>query len=298
MPKTLKYSLIVFVGGCAYGVMVPLVRSAFAAGFDTVHVLITQYLFASIFLGIIVVLFSRKRIDAKSVLKLLAVGLLSAGVSFCYYHALNRLPAATAVTLLFQFAWMGVVFQAIAERKLPSKITVLSVLIIMAGTPLAAGTFGVELGSLDPLGVLLGALSAVFYALFLLAGGKVVAQQPALNRTFFTVLGSLIVASALAPGYYTEGVLMQGIAPIGIPLAVLGIMCPIVLITTGAPHLPGGLVNIMASGELPSGIIMAALFLGDPITPAIAAGVGIILAGIVLSQLTGIRKALTKEQGQ
>jgi drug/metabolite transporter (DMT)-like permease len=46
----------------------------------------------------------------------------------------------------------------------------------------------------------------------------------------------------------------------------------------------------MASSELPSGILMGAIFLGDQVTAAIAAGVTLVLAGIVLSQLPDLLK--------
>jgi drug/metabolite transporter (DMT)-like permease len=45
----------------------------------------------------------------------------------------------------------------------------------------------------------------------------------------------------------------------------------------------------MAASELPSGVVCAAIFLGDPVSPLVAAGVAVILAGIVLSQAGALK---------
>ncbi|MDR3052317.1 MAG: DMT family transporter [Coriobacteriales bacterium] len=294
MPKTLKYSLLVFAGGCCYGIVIPLVRSLFAQGFSTSDVMTAQYLFGVVFLALVVALFSRRKITLKQVAQLIGLGIVAAGVSYGYYHALDLLSAATSVTLLFQFVWMGVVLQALVERRLPKRMTVLAVLVIMVGTFLAAGVFEQSVEGLDPLGVFFGILSAVCYTVFLFASGRIAVEQPAINRTLFTSAGSLLITFALAPGFFVEGALQNGIAIFGIPLALVGIFLPIVLIQTGAPHLPSGLTTIMASGEMPCGILAAAIFLGDTITAPVAAGVIIILAGIVLSQLDDVREALKR----
>jgi len=289
MSKTLKYSLLVFLGGCAYGVMVPLVRSAFLGGFTTMELLIAQYLFAAVFLGVVVLLFSRRKMSGKALLQLLGLGAIAVCVSFNYYHALELLPAATAVTLLFQFVWIGVVFQAVIDRRLPSTMTFLSVAIVMVGTLFAAGVFEQQEAQLNALGIVYGLLSAVFYAAFLLLSGKVAVELPTFNRTFITTLGSLLVALAISPGFFFDGALGRGLAIFALPLALFGIAAPILLIQKGAPHLPGGVITIMASSELPSGVLMAAVFLHDRISALVIFGVALILAGIVLSQFDELR---------
>jgi drug/metabolite transporter (DMT)-like permease len=48
----------------------------------------------------------------------------------------------------------------------------------------------------------------------------------------------------------------------------------------------------MASSELPSGILMGALFVGDPLGAPEVIGVLIILVGLVLSQFNSLRPSL------
>jgi drug/metabolite transporter (DMT)-like permease len=66
-------------------------------------------------------------------------------------------------------------------------------------------------------------------------------------------------------------------------------LLPVTLLALGSPHLPNGLTSIMASSELPAGIVCAGLFAGSVITPAVGAGAALVLAGIVLSQLDDLK---------
>ena len=287
--------------GACYGFAIPLVRTIYAQGLTVSEIMAFQYFAGVIALVIIAVLFSRHAVSLKDCFRLLGVGVLASGVSFFYYCAIDLLPSATAVTLLFQFVWMGVVLQTIRERTLPHTETVLSVVVIMLGTILATGVLEQDAHaatSLDPLGILCGLLSAVFYTAFLFTSGKTATHLPALNRTLFTTTGSLIVALVLCPTFFT-GTLAPHLADPGLLLLTLvlgltGIVLPVVLIASSSPHLPSSISNIMASTELPSGIICAWLFMGDAISPFIALGVILILAGIVLSQRRDLRAYLKK----
>jgi drug/metabolite transporter (DMT)-like permease len=298
MPKTFKYALMVFAGGWCYGVMVPLVRIAHSMGYNSAQIMVAQYLVGVVALGFTVLLFSRRRVPAKQMLKLAGVGVIAAGVSFGYYHALALLSSAAAVTLLFQFVWMGVVLQAILERRLPSPLTILSVVLVLSGTVLAAGILEWQTGPLNVLGVFYGLLSAVFYTVFLRLSGKVATDLPAVNRTFFTSTGSLIASLFLAPTFLAGTTILWDFAWITIPLALIGIVAPVFLIQKGAPQLPSSVTTIMASSELPSGILMGAAFAGDPISFLEILGILIILAGIVLSQLNPMRRKRRTESNE
>jgi drug/metabolite transporter (DMT)-like permease len=280
---------MVFVGGWCYGVMVPLVRVAHSMGYGSSQLMVLQYLIATLVLGAFVLVFSRRAVPLKQMFQLLGLGVVAAGVSFGYYRALALLSSAAAVTLLFQVVWMGVALQAIMERRLPGRFTVLAVVLVLGGTFLAAGIFKGDTMSLSAPGIFYGLLSAVFYTAFLHLSGRVATELPTANRTLFATIGSLLASVCLAPTFITSGAILWDFTWVAVPLALLGIIAPIVLIQKAAPQLPGGVTTIMASSELPSGILMGALFVGDPLGLPEIAGVAVILAGIVLSQLDSLR---------
>lgn len=302
MPQKLKYSIIMFLAGSSYGIVVPLVRTAHHKGFSTTDVMLTQYLIAALALLLIVLAFFRRRVQLKDALKLMGVGISAAAVSFFYYQSLERLSAATSLTLLFQFVWMGMVVQAVRTRTLPKPAAFFTVIFVVIGAVLATGMLdeGVSSANLDLLGVLFGLASAVFYTTFLILSGKVATDLPPFNRTLFTVMGSVIIAFTLAvPSYFDKPMLI--VEPwVSLALGLGGICLPLFLISISAPQLPAGLTTVMASSELPSGVICAALFLGEPVSFTMGLGVVIILVGIVLSELESLRSnwQRTKKNGQ
>lgn len=265
--------------------MVPLVRIAQGEGFSVGHIMVSQYFVAALVLCLCCLLFSRRRIALKDAFKLMAMGLVSAGVSFFYYQALQLLSSAMALILLFQFVWMGMVAQAIRTRTPPKPAALMAVLLVVFGAVLATGLLdeGITPESLDLLGIFYGFLSAVCYTAFLILSSRVVTSLPAINRSLFTVTGSLVVSFAVTPTYFEAPMLI--VDPLAsVALGVLGICTPIVLIALSAPKLPAGLTTVMASSELPSGVICAAIFIGEPVSLTIALGVVIVLVGIVVSE--------------
>ena len=298
MPEKLRYSLVMFLAGSCYGFVVPLVRTAYDLGFSVTEVMATQYLMAASALVLIVLLFSRRRVKAQDIASLLGVGVVAASVSFFYYQALGLLPTPTALTLLFQFVWMGMLVQALRERRLPRLGAVLAMLLVMVGAVLATGMAeeGFSLAGLDPLGIVFGLLSAVMYTAFLVLSSRVATNQPAVNRTMFTAIGSLATALLLNPalllnlGGAHEPLLLAN-TPLSLALGLVGICLPVFLIALSSPKLPSGLTTVMASSELPSGVLCAMLFLGDPLPFSVGLGAVIVILGVVLSELESLRKA-------
>jgi drug/metabolite transporter (DMT)-like permease len=299
MRSTLKYSAIMFAAGCCYGFNIPLVRHLTASGLAIGEIMAFQYLIGIIGNAVIIALVSRRAVKLASCLKLCGVGVLASGVSFFYYQAINLLSSALAVTLLFQFTWMGVLVEALLAKKAPRPLTVASVAVILVGTLFATGVLeqgAASLGGLNYLGILFGSLSAAFYTAFLFASARTATELPAVNRTLFSSIGSFCIALTISPGFITA-TLPQHIADAStlLPAAALGIfgiLLPVFLIATSAPHLPGSLATIMASSELPAGIICAMAFVGDSVSPLVATGVVIVLAGIVLSQGSELKAIL------
>lgn len=280
-----------FLAGSSYGFVVPLVSTAHAAGFSTGQIMVTQYLVAAATLGIGCLLFSRKRVSLKVAFQLMGVGMVASGVSFFYYQALQLLTPALSLTLLFQFVWMGMVVQAVRSRSLPKPTAALTVLFVVIGAVFAAGMLdeGVSLESLNSLGILFGFLSAVCYTAFLVLSSQLATNLPALNRSMFVAFGSLLLSFVIAPQYFAEPLIVHD-PMVSLGLGILGICLPIFLIAVSAPKLPAGLMTIMASSELPSGVICAAVFLKEPVTLTIGLGVVIVLCGIVASEMETLRK--------
>ena len=111
-----KYSLLVLFGACSYGVLSTIFKLGFIDGFSAHQLLGGQYVFGWIGLLLLVLFFSRHKVSKKQFFSLLTVGTTMSMTGIFYAISVEELPASIAVVLLFQFTWIGVVIEAIANR--------------------------------------------------------------------------------------------------------------------------------------------------------------------------------------
>ncbi|WP_302390911.1 EamA family transporter [Eggerthella sinensis] len=291
--NTLKYSAVVFLGGASYGVMAATVKSAFAEGFTWAQSAASQALFGALLFGValIVLTVAGKRpvpLSPKRVFALLGLGLTTCTTCVLYNYALTMLPVSVAITLLFQFTWIGIVFQVIATRRRPHPAELGAAVVILGGTLLASGLFSSTVGDLNPVGIVCALLSAVSCASFMFLSARIGTDLPPIERGLVVCLGACILGFAVCPDYFASGALQAGIWKYGLILGVFGLLVPVILFGIGTPHLSAGLSTIMASSELPCGIAISVLVLSEPVDALQVVGIVIIMLGVVVSQLPNL----------
>lgn len=218
-------------------------------------------------------------------MKLLGIGAVTCITSIFYTYAMSVLPVALALTLLFQFTWIGTVIQVIMTRRPPALSQVISAVIIVFGTVFASGLYATDLSSCNPWGIAAGLLAAVSCASFLALSGQVQPKCSQAQRGLIVCGGAVIMSHLICPNFIVSGVLLQGIAPLGLIAGACGFFLPILLLSMGTPHLPAGLSSVLAASELPAGLFVAMIVLGSPIGTVEWLGVAVILLGICVSQL-------------
>ena len=295
-PYHLLFPLLVFLGGCSFGPSSSVIKMAYEAGFAANDVVMSQYLFGWIMMAILAGgLFAssilRKKTAApkppkiKNILGITAVGISIALVSTCYIFALQTVPAHIAVILLFQYTWMDIILEALYTRKLPHISIVTSVLILVAGTLLAAGV-GAGAEHLDPIGILFGLGSALFYAVYIFLLGKVDVEIHPITRSFCILsIALLFLICIFTPAYFTSGVLADGIWKYGILIGILGCAIPSFFFAIGTPKISTGAATILSSSELPAGIICSVIILSEAVSPLQWAGVVLLFFGIAFPYL-------------
>ena len=105
-------ALQVFAGGACYGAMATTYKLAYAAGFTSAQVVASQAWFGCLFFVLATAVKLTRggrlvRLAGTQVLKLMGLGALTCTTSILYCYAMSVLPAPVALTLLFQFTWMG-----------------------------------------------------------------------------------------------------------------------------------------------------------------------------------------------
>lgn len=290
MNKKLLYSLIVFVAGASYGFIVPVIKIAASNGVFPHTFLPVQYFLAIIVCSLGALMFKKRPKSPKSLWKVGILGLFTGGTSICYYTAVSMLPSAVALTLLFQYVWVGILVDCVIHKKMPSASSVVSAAIVLIGTFFAAGIFDGSFSNLDPAGLAFGAGSAIFWALYLNFSGTIGSDEPVILRTLMLAIGGFLLTSITNPAAYVTAVTESSIWPYVIALSIMGILGPTAMINFVSPHLSAGTVSIMASSELPVGVLAAWAIVKDNPTPFALFGTVLVLIGIVSKQIPELLK--------
>jgi drug/metabolite transporter (DMT)-like permease len=230
--------------------------------------------------------------------RLLAV---AAGVAFAFdlffwHHSIDAIGAGMATVL----GNMQVVIVAIAawlifgER--PSARTLAALPIILAGIVLIAGVIGADTYGADPpLGVLLGILTALSYAAYLLIIRPVARTRIAEPVAIAT--GSTAVV-ALLLGLVTGQLDLIPAWPAHAWLILLGVTAQSVaylLISISLPRLPAVTTSIILLGQPVMAVFLAMALLAEAPSFAQLTGVAMVLGGIGLAtvSLRGFRRRAT-----
>ena len=221
-------------------------------------------------------------------LKLMGLGALTCTTSILYCYAMSVLPAPVALTLLFQFTWMGLIWQTIMTRRAPKPLEIASAAVIVFGTVFASGVYKTGLAGYDPVALVCALGAAVTCSLFVTFSGKVKVGCSNEQRGVIVCLGAGIMSLTVCPNYLVSGVVFQGILPFAAAAGFFGLMCPVLLFGLGSPHLPAGLSTVMAAAELPAGLLIAMIVLGEPLGAVEWLGVAVILAGVCLAQVPAL----------
>lgn len=285
MPhRTLTFSLLVFLAGSSYGFIVPAIKSAAAIGVYPNSFVSLQYLVAFLICISAMAISRNAWSSPRELLRLALLGVFTGGTSVCYYSAVSLLPSSAALTLLFQYIWVSVLLECIHEKRRPSTSTIVAIIIVLIGTLFATGLLDGSVGYLNPMGVLFGFGSAIFYALFLYFSGTLGTGHSMLLRTTMLTAGGLVFTSLTNPSAYVTAFFDPITWPFAIGFAILGILLPTGLINYASPKLTTGMVSIMASSELPVGILAAWAIVGDTPSPLVLFGACLVLVGIIVKQ--------------
>lgn len=247
-----------------------------------------QFVASAIMLAVPVILKFHDFPSLKDTLKLLVVGLFQPGAAICFYSAISMLTVGQAVAMQFQYVWIAVVIQCLVERHAPKKIAIISSLLIVFGTIFGSGIademMGGAAGGLSIPGIAVGALCAVFYAVFLYFNGVVATETHPVTRSFIISLSGIAVASILYPGTYADMAADPlAFVPCGVVMGCLTLLIPVMCLSFASRHLDGGTVAMLTSLELPAAAFSGWLVLGDALTGFIVFGIAVILGAVILS---------------
>ena len=297
MRPTIIYPLMIMIASSSYGILSTIVKLAMQNGFTSSEAITSQYVLGFLLALLLVVITQRTwpTISRKGWVTLLFAGIFTATTGIVYGHALNYLPASLAVVMLFQFTWIGLFLDCALTKRLPTRLEVISLLFLFAGTILAAGVLEVDLTNIPWQGWALGLASALSFSIFIQINARQVTGVTTIMRTLImSVIALIVISIFLSPEIIWNGQLSAGLWKYGLVLGLFSIILPILLFSFAAPKVGGGFTSILSAVELPVAILVSVIVLHETLTTLQIFGIVLILIGMTLPPYLSMRK--TKQE--
>lgn len=282
--KMYLYPLLVIIAASSFGIVSTIIKLAMRSGFSVSEAVTSQFFIGFCIAVCIFLVTNRAKMSFKGVKILIFAGILTGLTNILYGHSLNFLPASLAVVLLFQFTWIGMLISCITKRQFPSRIELISLLILVAGTIPAAGIIDVDLSQIPMQGWLWGLAAALCYSLFLYVNGKATANMSTSNRLVFVSFFAFIITAVFqSPEIIWNGTLFnEGLWVYGLALGLFGMIIPVFLFTIAVPKVGLGMSSILSAVELPIAVMVSVILLSETVTTLQIAGIVTIIIGICL----------------
>lgn len=283
--------LMPVIAGVLWGSVGIFVRVLTNAGFDNVLVLSVRMMFATVILAIGIAIYDRKlfRIKTKDIWIFVAAGILGMmGLNFCYNVAINELTLSFAAVLL-SLAPIFVMFFAriLFHEKITTKKLVCTFFAVL-GCFLVSGLLESSGMSWSVIGIIIGLMAAVFYALYSVFS-KVAMERDyhVFTITFYSILIASVVLLPFTDWQCLKNFVSE--APFGnLIFLIVHSLCtsvlPYVLFTLSLNYVEAGKASILTAGGEPSAAMLFGLIFFAEM-PTILSFAGLVITIAALSFL-------------
>ena len=283
------------LGATSYGMLATFVKIAYGEGFTTPEVTTAQFVYGLLALLLINVFQKAKKgkevvkASKKNIGQLMLAGTSLGMTSIFYYLAIKYIPVSIAIILLMQTVWMGVLFEMILEKKIPSTQKIISVIIVLIGTALATNLIQSKI-ELDWHGIVLGLFSAVSFTTTMFTANRVATHVSSPQRSLYMLLGGAVIIFGFAIATQTTPFNFDIFMKWGIVLALFGTVIPPLLFNAGFPLTGIGLGSIVSALELPVSVMMAYFLLNENVNATQWFGIVLIILAIIIMNVNFKRK--------
>lgn len=285
--------VFVALGAISFGIPATLFKIARAQGVVNGPLLFWSFLSAVIVLGVIQICRRQwlrdQHTNWKQIGLVIAAGTASGFTNTFYIQALKLVPVAVAAVMLMQAVWLSTLLGAVIHRRWPSRLQVLSIILVLIGTVLAAGLFPIK-QAISPLGLLFSFLAACGYACTMQFTASLGNNLDPLSKTWLLCLGAFILITVVWAPQIMGAPTTVATVKWGFLIALFSMVFPLVAYSIFMPYLDLGIGPILSSLELPSSIVVAFIVLGELVSWLQIIGVILIIAAVVLPNVLGMRR--------
>lgn len=278
MKKYLGIFLIL-VSAASFGAMAIFGKIVYLSGISLHSLLLYRFWIALIVMLPIALVQKRRFPKGKDLLILIAMGFIGyAGQSFCFFSALELIPASLTAILLYLYPVMVAILSVffLNEKMTAKKLAAL--FLAMSGAFLV---IGFEADG-NRLGVFWGISAAVIYSVYTIAGAKVMSRNDA-----FTASIVVIASAGLFFGFYNmkAGLFIPSGLMTWVNIIAIAIISTAIAIYTYFHGMKlSGAVNasMLSTFEPVTTMTLAAVFLGQNIGWMQIAGTALVLSSAII----------------
>ncbi|EAX47505.1 protein of unknown function DUF6, transmembrane [Thermosinus carboxydivorans Nor1] len=291
--QTLGVLLIIF-SACGFATLAIFIKFAYAAGANTVTVLAYRFTIAALLFGAVIRLCGLDfRVTGKQAVQLCLLGGIGYGLmSTLFALTVLYLPASLAGIILYTYPALVSVLSFLVGDELFGWRKGVALVICFTGLVLV---LGVSLTGLNTTGAAFGLGSALVYSCYIVAGNRLLKGIDPLVSTFYvcTAAAVVFVAGGMLSGTLIWSLSLQGwLAILGI--AVFATCIGILGFFAGMYRIGATNASIISTFEPVITVLLSALLLEERITAIQGFGGLLILAGVLVLQLTGGSTAVAK----
>ncbi|RQW28531.1 DMT family transporter [Rhodobacteraceae bacterium CH30] len=288
MPPSQKGALLVVLAGACYGAIPVFARMARADGVDSASMVFLRFALSAVALMLWMHWQKLALPRGRTLLALIAMGAIGySGMSLCFFAALKTVPAGTVSLLLYLYPALVLLLSALLFGEHLSRTRMAALLLSSLGMAITVG--GALSGALS--GVLLGVGSALFYAAYVITGGRyawrvhplaattVVMASGAASNALLQLLGQDLQLPASASGWL--GVVL---------LAGVSTVAATALFLAGMARVGASRASLLSTSEPLFTLLLAATFLGEMLSATQVLGGALIISGVLLAAAEKAKK--------
>lgn len=271
------------VAAASYGLNPLFALPLYEAGLDPDSVLFYRYLLAVIMLGTLMAVRRQSfALSRRDLLPLAVMGLLFSFSSLTLFASYNYMDAGIASTILFLYPVMVAVIMAVCFRERITAVTVLSILLALAGIALLYRSG--DGATLSLVGVGLVFLSSLCYAIYIVGVNRSSLRELSTEKlTFYALLFGSIVYLVRLRGVADLQMIPSPLLWINaISLALFPTIISLVAMAGAIRRIGSTPTAILGALEPVTALFFGVLVFHEQLTLRILAGVVLILAAVTL----------------
>jgi drug/metabolite transporter (DMT)-like permease len=278
--------LLMIVSATSFGVMPILARFAYASGTEPFTLLFLRFTAATPIMIALCAISGARIPRGKSLAALILLGaVLYVAQALCYFMALTIAPASLVALLLYLYPGLVAIGASVLSRERFTLTKAMALGLALLGAALMIGF--VRGGSVA--GILLGIGASVVYSVYILVGDSVMKKVDPLPATTIVIASTAVVYAAIA---LARGPVWPSTGAGWMAIGALSVVSTVIAIGTffaGLERIGPTNASTISALEPAIAVVLAALLLGEAITPLKAAGAVLILAAVLLIARAGSR---------